>query len=327
MGLSLIDGIQQIPAFHSKQTGRLAIPSKFHLHPGGMAVLAAYINQHNLEQGQCCLPNEGYMQAVGLYGALWGNDSYGQERVNVGVNYSMVTPLISAETVNEATTSINNCIRRLAYPDGTPYPTGITTLNHVVGEMHDNVWSHGRSTGYSFAQKSAVPYTNRQDHYLEFALADCGMGFLRELRRVNIPGVVTHQQSIEWCIQEGNSSKNADFEDEWAQQLPNGHIGGNVFGSAVPVKEGSNNHQGLGLSHLMTLVKRYDGELMLATGDSCLHYADGCASYRTLTRDWQGVALSCRFKLSRLSVEPEEQIPQDILDIMEQLQGGRDDYS
>ncbi|ASD87214.1 hypothetical protein EXB91_24745 [Salmonella enterica subsp. enterica serovar Florida] len=322
MEFSLIDGIQEISGFHSMETGYLSIPPSTHLRPGGMVVLAAYINKHHIQQEKCIFPNKGYMGTIGFYSALWGNENCGQKRINVGKNYSLLTPLTSAEMADEATTSINGCIRRLAYPEGAPYPAGITALNHVVGEMHDNVWSHGKSTGYSFAQKTAVPGTDRQDYYLEFALADCGLGFLRELKRVNILGINNHKESIEWCIQEGHSSKHVDLYDGWSQQLPDGHIGGNVFGLAVPVREYGNNHQGLGLTHLVALVKRYEGELMLASGDSCLHYVDGSTVYKSLTREWQGVALSCRFKLSRLSDEPEEQIPHDIQNIMERLQGG-----
>ncbi|EDX0374125.1 hypothetical protein GTL21_004906 [Salmonella enterica] len=322
MEFSLINGIQEISGFHNKESGYLNIPDSTHIRPGGMVILAAYINQNHIGSEKCIFPKKGYMEAIGFYSALWGVESYEYKRVNVGKNYSLLTPLISAEMADVATTSINGCIRRLAYPDGAPYPTGISALNHVVGEMHDNVWSHGKSTGYSFAQKTAVPGTNQQDHYLEFALADCGLGFLRELKRVNISGINTHKESIEWCIQEGHSSKHADWYDDWSQQLPDGHTGGNVFGLKVPVKEYGNNHQGLGLTHLVALVKRYDGELMLASGDSCLHYADGSAVYKTLSSAWQGVALSCRFKLSKLSDEPEEQIPHDIQSIMEQLQGG-----
>ncbi len=61
--------------------------------------------------------------------------------------------------------------------------------------------------------------------------------FLRELRRADIPGIESHQDAIEWCIQEGNSSKHADLQDDWAQQVPGDYMGGNLFGAGVKVKE------------------------------------------------------------------------------------------
>ncbi|HCD1613120.1 TPA: hypothetical protein NBH86_000847 [Serratia marcescens] len=321
MGLSLKDGVEQIPAFYNPVSNELNLPTGMHFHPGSMAVLAAFINSKRISSENCTLPNEGYLEAVGLPKALWGIDNYDKDRINVGVNYSLVTALVSADLVDEATTSINDCIRKLSYPGGGPYPDGIAALTHVVGELHDNVWSHGRSTGFSFAQKSAVPYTNKQEFYLEFGLADSGLGFLRELQRTNIPDIGNHQDAIQWCIQEGNSSKHAAYVDDWAQQLPDGHIGGNVFGGNVPVREGQNNHQGLGLWHLMRLVNRYDGDFMLISGDVCLESSVNGPVYSQLKRHWQGVAISCRFRLSKLSVEPEEAIDPEIAALMEILGG------
>lgn len=320
MGYGLKEGIVLVPACHDKEYRALDIPQG-HIYPGCMVVLAAYINHHRIAQRNCTLPNEGYLQAVGLHFSLWGRDDHHQYRTNVGRNYSMVTALQSVEAVDVATSTINSCIRRLAFPDGGPYPQGLNDLMHVVGELHDNVWSHGRSTGFSFAQKSAVPYTDKQEHYLEFALADCGMGFLQELRRAKVPNIETHQQAIEWCIQQGNSSKHADNIDEWAQMMPEGHAGGNVYGPGVAVREGQNNHQGLGLAHLMELVKSYKGQLILASGDVCL-VADGeDVNYETLRTNWQGVAISCRFKISDLALEQHDEEDPEIEDIMKQLRG------
>lgn len=320
MGYGLKEGIVMIPACHDKEYQELDIP-KGHFHPGCMVILAAYINHHRITERNCLLPNEGYLQAVGLHYSLWGRDGHQHARTNVGRNYSMVTALKSVEAVDIATSSINSCIRRLAFPNGGPYPQGLSDLMHVVGELHDNVWSHGRSTGFSFAQKSAVPHTKKQEFYLEFALADCGLGFLQELKRANIPNIDTHQQAIEWCIQQGNSSKHADKIDEWAQHVPAGHAGGNVYGSGVAVREEQNNHQGLGLAHLMKLVNTYKGQLILASGNVCL-VADGeDVTYDSLPVNWQGVAISCRFKISDLALEQHDEEDPEIEDIMMQLRG------
>ncbi len=323
MAFDLRDGIQCIPAFHDRPSQKLDIPHS-HFYPGFLAVLASYIHLQNLPKESCTLPNNTYLQTIGFFSALWGEDEqHTVVRRNEGTNYSLMTPLVNVQAVDVATSSINSCIRRLAFPGGGPYPQGVTDLMHVVGELHDNVWSHGRATGFSYAQKSAVPGTARREHYLEFALADHGLGFLKELQRANINGVDTHQQAIAWCIQLGNSSKHADLIDDWAQQIPDGHIGGNVYGASVPVREEQNNHQGLGLAHLMKLINSYNGRLLLASGDVCLVAQGGHTQYRKLSREWQGVALSCRFKISDLASEQqnEQEDDVDITDIMRQLKG------
>lgn len=325
MGLNLKDGMETITAFHDKEYRELDIPHGNFFHPGYLVVLAAYINHHQLMQRDCALPHVEYLKSVGLHRAVWGGNADNRNRVNVGRNYSLVTALKNVEAVDIATSSINSCIRRLAFPDGGPYPEGLINLTHVVGELHDNVWSHGHSTGFSFAQKSCVPKTKKREHYLEFALADCGMGFLAELKRAGIAEVDSHQEAIEWCIKQGNSSKHADNIDEWAQQLPGDHVGGNVFGSGVTVREESNNHQGLGLAHLMELVSTYNGQLILASGDACLQADGSSKSYETLRTPWQGVAISCKFKISDLALESSGDVADgELADIM-RLLGGDDE--
>ncbi|MFW0767234.1 hypothetical protein ACN0IV_15505 [Trabulsiella odontotermitis] len=323
MGFGLQDGIHRIAAFHNHGEGKLHLPND-HCYPGYIVVLAAYINHNKLSEDDCTLPGDGYMNAIGLHKAVWGQDRYEQKRVHVGKNYSLVTALNNVLAVDAATSSINSCIRQLTFPERQVYPQGINDLTRVVGELHDNVWSHGRDTGFSFAQKWTVPRTHGKEHYLEFALADCGMGFLRELRRAGIKGIAGHRDAIEWCIQEGNSSKHADRVDDWAQQLPYDNMGGNVFGAGVPVavKEKENNHQGLGLYHLMKLVKTYNGQLQLATGNVCLEAVGEELNYTDLQKEWPGVAISCRFKIHELAVDKDnDDADTQLMDIIRALGG------
>ncbi|WP_230852450.1 hypothetical protein [Enterobacter asburiae] len=158
MGLGLKDAIVHTAAFHQKDENKLLLPNN-HWHPGFITVLAAYVNHHRIAEENCTLSSPDYMRAINLQGALWGQDQYQQERVNVGKNYSLVTALTNVEAVDTATSSINSCVRQLTFPERDPrdYPKGLTDLTHVIGELHDNVWSHGKSTGFSFAQRSAVP--------------------------------------------------------------------------------------------------------------------------------------------------------------------------
>ncbi|MDE4625874.1 hypothetical protein [Klebsiella pneumoniae] len=323
MGLGLKDAIEQTAEHHQRDTNKLSLPDNY-WHPGFITVLAAYVNHHRITENNCTFTRPGYMQAINMHGALWGEDQYQQERLRVGTNYSLVTALNNVEAVDIATGSINSCVRQLAFPGKgrTDYPKGLTDLTHVIGELHDNVWSHGKSTGFSFAQRSAVPLTQRKEHYLEFSLADYGLGFLKELRRAGISGILSHKDAIAWCIQKGHSSKHADLQDDWAQQLPQDFMGGSMFGSGVAVKEKENNHQGLGLYHLMKLVKTYNGQLQLATGNVCLEAIGDEVTYTQLKSEWPGVAISCRFKIHELAVDKdnEENDPQ-LMEIMQALGG------
>lgn len=315
---NLIDGIRNISSYHNADNGTFRHPDA-EFTPGYLVVMAAHLNHHRIEEHNCSIPNDGYLKAIAWHKALWGVDRYTKERKNHGQNYSLVTPLSSAASVDTATTDISSCIRKLACGDALNRPEGISALTQVVGELHDNVWSHGFSTGFSFAQKWAVPGT--QDHYIEFALADHGKGFLNELRSAGITDIESHEDAIRWCIQEGNSSKHADMQDDWAQSMPDWHTGGSVFGKAVAVREKENNHQGLGLYHLVKLINSYNGELLLATGNVCLSLKDGNETYIPMPSAWQGVAISCRFKVSELSLKSEDNIDPGILEIMKQLRG------
>ncbi|WP_127958763.1 hypothetical protein [Serratia microhaemolytica] len=325
MALALKHAILQTAQWQERKQDKITFANEYY-RPGYITVLAAYVNHHGIRQEDCSLPNNDYMSAINLFGAIWGEDNYTKKRLNVGENYSLVTPLINVESVDDATSTINSCIRKLVLEGKTASVQGVDELTKVIGELHDNVWSHGKSTGFSFAQRSAVPNTKHEEYYIEFSLADCGCGFLGELKRAGIPSIETHQEAIEWCIQENNSSKHADRQDDWAQRLPLGHIGGNTFGKGVAIKEKDNNHQGLGLYHLMQLVKKYSGELQLATGNVCLEAQGDKVSYEALDSEWKGVAISCRFKINELIVEVDkdtnEENDSQLNEFMRALGGG-----
>lgn len=321
MRLNLINAICSVSKYHNVANNTFNHPEA-EFCPGYLVVLAAHISRHRIQEVGCVMPHNDYLKAIAWHKALWGEDRYRKERRNIGHNYSLMTPLINPDSVDDSTTSINSCIRTLACKTSANCPEGISALIQVVGELHDNVWSHGLSTGFSFAQKWAVPGANPTDHYIEFALADHGKGFLAELKRASIPDIQGHDDAIRWCIQEGNSSKHADLQDDWAQSIPSWHSGGNLFGSGVTVKEKENNHQGLGLYHLLKLIKSYNGELLLATGDVCLSMKQGRESYKRLPASWQGVAISCRFKVSELSTVTESAIDADVMNIMKRLREG-----
>ena len=290
--------------------------------PGFIVVMAATLNKRRITRREFDIhpDNKGYLGAIALSEALWGVDDYEYKRTHESENYSRLTLLDNVEATDQASTSVCSCIRKFF---GGRQSLGLSDLIHVVGEMHDNVWSHGNSTGFSLAQKWCVPFSQGRDHFLEFALADYGCGFLNEMRRAGY-AVNTDQEAIDWCIQEGNSTKHSDSIDGWAQALPYDSLGTSPYGDGTSTCSEVNHHQGLGLAHLVKLVRRYKGQLRLASGSCCLKIDEtGVEQYITLESKWQGVALSCKFKESILMQQQDvaEDVDAELQRIMEQLGG------
>lgn len=322
----LFDALEDLPRLYKEVDGQPAlILPKGYYTPGFIAALAAFLCrlQVRAENFLCEMPyNQGYLSAVGLSRALWGRDDYPHERKNSGTNYAPLTALSSQEEVDGATAQINGCLRAIATQSGGGYEQSpaFKELLHVVGELHDNVWSHGLNTGFSTAQRRQCP--DSKEYMIEFSLADCGLGFLAELKGSRVQGVATHQEAISWCIQEGNSSKRGVMEDEWAQSVPADFIGESPFGS-MPVarRSNGNHHQGLGLAKLVDLAKSYSGELHLASGNSALHMRDGMISYRPLTYEWKGVAISLAIRESSLRSAARTDELEDVDELMRLLRG------
>lgn len=234
--------------------------------------------------------NSGYAEALRLPIALGASDEYPYNRPNEGRNYSGLVLLESAETTDKASERVNGCIRHIFA--GADLDRFVQDLTEVVGDLHDNVWSHGLSTGFSMAQK----WPNSKGTWFEFSLADCGMGFLRETQRAGIPNIDSHAGAIEWCIQKGNTSKRTKVRDEFAQSLPPDMMGNPMPGFAA-IREKDNHHMGLGLAKLMELVAKYRGRLWLATGDSILYKAPQREHViRKAPSFCKGVALAARFE-------------------------------
>lgn len=250
--------------------------------------------------------HSGYAEALRLPNALGGQDAYPFERLNEGKHYSGLVLLESAETTDAATTSVNGCIRHI-FADAK-LDRFVQDLQEVVGDLHDNVWSHGKSTGFSMAQRWRKK--SGSEHWFEFALADRGLGFLRELQRVGIPDISSHVGAISWCIQKGNSSKKSKTQDDFAQWLPPDMMGNPIPGVGA-IREKDNHHMGLGLAKLVALVERYDGMLWLATGDGMFSIAPGRGAEFSLAPSLcPGVAIAVRFDTAtirrRLSVDEAE---------------------
>lgn len=296
--------------------------------PGFMAVLCAFLRRRNVPaEGLLydCPKVSGYFRAMRISQVLWGVDDYQYGRPNAGTNYAPLTHLASREAVDDATQQINGCLREMAGSARLDYRDSVAfkELMHVVGELHDNVWSHGLDCGFSLAQRRKH---GGQRSEIEFALADNGMGFLGELRSSGVAkrfGIQTDQEAIDWCVKEGNSSKLVDTDDGWGQSLSEDFVGANPYGAGVTSRAvaGGNHHQGLGLAKLLALAKAYDGILHLQSGDTCLSVKHGVLSFNRMNHSWQGVAISLTLDEAKMAAAKQPETTADVDEIMKLLRG------
>lgn len=265
--------------------------------PGFWTAYTARARSRGLRTADLELPAKvaGYAHAIGIERALGEGDTFQHARPGAGVTYSPLILLETPEHTERATGEINGCIRSL-FPD-RDHAVFVSAICELVGDLFDNVWSHGKSTGFSMAQKWRK--SRGKGVFFEVAVADCGLGFLRELRRAGVPGIESHEHAIDWCIQRGNSTKSKAV-DQWAQRLPVDAMG-NPMPGIGRVVETDNHHMGLGLAKLADAVGRFQGWLWLATGGAMLVVRPGQERvYEKIRTEWQGVAIACRFDSERV---------------------------
>lgn len=301
------------------------LPSESHCGVGFWVSLAARARARQLTVDDLRIPPHrfGYPQALGIETALNQEDSYPFGRWRRGESYSPLVVIADRLAVDLATADVSGCIRTM-FPE-PELGLFVSDLCNVIGDLHDNVWSHGESAGISAAQRWAKMGTRRRESCIEFALADCGRGFLNELTRSGIArreGITDHRTAIEWCLVEGHSSKKRDDEDEWTQQLPEDAMGSPFVGPVRHAHTG-NHHQGLGLHKLTTLVERYGGHLWIASGDTLLSIdASGRRTYVQAAVHWQGVTLACRFATDEVRNRATTLEPDDLDRSLLELMGG-----
>lgn len=314
----------------SGRDGFFDAPPESYCGPGFWVSVAARARKRGLTVADLAIPADrmGYAQAFGIETALNQQDRYPFGRVNQGTRYCPLTVIANRDDVDKANADVAGCVRNLfPEPEFKPF---VADLCSVIGDLHDNVWSHGESTGISAAQRWHKRYAADGIDCIEFALADCGVGFLRELRRAGIAqrlGIADHKGAIAWCIQEGHSSKHGD-EDDWTQRLP-GDVMGNPIGRSAKTKDSENHHVGIGLFKLTGLVKRYRGQLWLASGDAMLQVdVHGVADNVQTTVPWDGVSLACRFVTDHVAkgmgAVKSDVLNDALLQLLEDRQRGQD---
>lgn len=322
----LPEALNKLERLAGTTPGEIKLPGTF-FAPGFWAALAAYAWRKQIAPDHIHLEEKlsGYSSAIGFARALGQHDDYPHERRMRGTNYSTLERLDNPATTETATSAINGCIRNSLGSD-LPKPF-VELFCDVVGDLHDNVWSHGKASGFSVAQRwNESPWNPLSREYnIEFALADSGVGFLGEVQRVKLP-ITTDQEAIGWCIQEGHSTKKIQPTSDWAQRMPPDLIG-NPLRGVEQTRVTENHHMGLGLAKLVRLVREFRGFLWLASGNTVLKLApESEPAYIDIKYPWQGVAMACRFRSSDLAKTRRdfETGDKDIQEIMRILGGDHD---
>jgi len=324
--LGLLEAVNSIDELVDPASGGISVPNEF-LTPGFWVALAAYAwrNQIPVDQIRVHEKHRDYLSAIGFARAFGGEDNYPFDRKNKGINYSTLEHLDRPESTESATSAINGCIRNFV---GVELPKNfVEMLCDVVGDLHDNVWAHGKASGFSMAQKwKSSPWNPMsRNHCLEFALADSGIGFLREVQNAGLK-IETDGDAIKWCIQEGHSTKKVRPISEWAQRVPSDVIN-NPLRGIEQTRDTENHHMGLGLYKLVRFVREFRGYLWLISGSAGLVLAPGQEpAYIHVKHPWQGVAIACRFQSGDIAAVREgiASGDKDIQEIMRILGGNRD---
>ena len=322
----LLEALNSVEGTFEPTSGKIVVPDRFYT-PGFWVALAAYMSREGISPDRIEVTDKHkeYLSAIGFFRAFGQQDDYPFDRKNFGRNYSTVEHLDAPESTDRATSAINGCIRKFV---GKELPAAfVSMLCDVVGDLHENVWAHGMASGFSLAQKwKSTPWNPLSSEYsLEFALADAGIGFLREVQHVGLD-IKTDRKAMEWCIQEGNSTKKLRPTSDWTQRIPADAIGNPLRGVAQ-TRSGENHHLGLGLFKLVRLVQEFRGNLWLASGSTLLRLAPGRnPAYIDITYPWQGVAVACRFRSGDIATVRQdiEAGDKDVDEIMRIL-GGRHD--
>jgi hypothetical protein len=314
-----MDGLYDLLSrkIHTSDSGRDAFfdMRNNHYSPGYWTGFVARAHSRNLCLQDLDIRNVNsfdYAKAIAIERALGQVDTYPYARKRAGENYSPLVLLESREQTDGAVSEINQCIRGLFNEE--QFAEFAYSICELVGDLLDNVWAHGKSTGFSMAQKWRAPTDGFQ---FEFAVADSGMGFLRELQRVGM-SITDDRAAIEWCIQPGNSTKKRDV-DKWEQRLP-ADVMGNPMGRFGRAIESDNHHMGLGLAKLITAVEQFHGWCWLASGYAMLCISpDGQRTYMDLPVEWKGVALACRFDSKRVTGTTVQDTQDEFEDILAKL--------
>jgi hypothetical protein len=231
-----------------------------------------------------------YAENNGLVDALNNRSQSREAGALLGITYSRLTKLSGHDEVNFC----NKVIADLLYGQlcGDENKRFVNRVVKIVGELHDNVASHARGVGFSAAQV----YSPNGKPRIEFAIADCGCGMLKNVQLVDA-AILSDLDAIEWCLKRGHTT--ARKPSDWAQRLPP-DCAESPFPASVPVFREENHHVGEGLWQLTELVRLSGGNALIWSGNCCL-YLDGKGNKKAEFADieWKGLAIELEFDIEK----------------------------
>ena len=274
------------------------------VNPFDTAMLAAFIKKNSISK-ELIVPDDNvdsYLNTIDFYKLVWGEPRTNKQWT-IGRSYCPLIELSSPEHTDTATTIIGNILERRCGEDAY-------SVIDVIGELIDNVWSHGKALGYAVAQVSGDD--------IKFSVVDIGKGFKNVLQEANISGIKSDIDAINWSIQKGHTSKGQ--EDEWAQFLPFDSYE-NPFSSGVPIKEEENHHEGLGLYKLVDLVQKTKGNLSILSGQGLKFISAEREFDSELKNHWQGVVIYCTLNIRNIKNALQNSDASDIDAILKEILG------
>lgn len=277
------------------------------VHPSDSVVIAASCLTKQLSRVEFLDDSERYAKSIGLLDAVNGERPRPKLGALSGKSYSPLCRIDDQADVDSANHLVSSTLESHLVGN----PRLLSVVRQVVGEIHDNVWSHARGVGFSACQ---IYGTTEADRLVQFAVADCGAGFLRNARRV-LSSLSDDFEAIEWCLEKNNTS--AGMPHEFAQRIdPDDPFGGLPPG--VPTRTSSNHHQGLGLYKLRKCVEAANGSMVLVSGSGGLVLKrDGTTIRITPPIPWRGVFIE--FELPSSAVLPSDQENPKLQELAEYL--------
>lgn len=246
-----------------------------------VALAAARLVTDRISECQFTPACADFAAMTGLQAAIAGKPLENKRSGLQGMTYSKLTHLRSHNDVEFCNAVIGDLIYGQLGTGGNA--RFVQEVVKVVGELHDNVPSHASGAGYSAAQV----YDRQGRKSIEFAVADAGCGFLRNVGRID-ESISTDAAAIGWCFARGNTT--AVQHGDLAQRLPD-----DAIISPLPIGVDSfsqeDHHMGEGLWKLTELVNCCDGSLFVWSGDAIMTMIKGARSFQTASVAWRGVMI------------------------------------
>ncbi|WP_277640967.1 hypothetical protein [Wolinella succinogenes] len=219
------------------------------IEPIGVAMAAGYRKMHNTEDFPCQYARQmtkGRHSQGGTYTAIHNIQTRADVEI---VRNRLVTTLMEGFEIDSPQEN-NDCKQY---------------LNHMFSELLNNVADHAQSPvgGYTMAQYY------RQHGKVQFAIADCGCGFLKNIE-IKYPQVKNEQEAIAKAIEKSVTAS--------CNQMYN-----------------QSRNAGYGLYTLDFILRDTEGVLLIISNGSYMMMCKGRKEYGEMSVPWSGTVVAFEF--------------------------------